>query len=293
MGTRGDRQIERVEWTDLLSLTKRERVNELALSLPWLVGSIYCYDQDKFIPGAICSFLFFLTGLRQSHGAQHYSLGILKGAQEWVLFGLSLLMMGSMHAVQVSHLNHHRHCLQQQDHEGSVAKLRWWEALGSGPLFVSRLVRGAWAIGSTRHRRWIAAELFSIAALLIYAASIPRQSAIACHISAMTIGECFTGFFAVWTVHHDCEEASGRTQRGKWLNRISYNMFFHREHHLYSAVPTAHLDRLARRLDAAGGDFLEVLPGMRSGGWMGIMVKFRRWVNCRGIANDAPVRIED
>jgi fatty acid desaturase len=32
---------------------------------------------------------------------------------------------------------------------------------------------------------------------------------------------------------------------------ISYEMFFHVEHHLYPAVPTCRLPVLARRLDAA------------------------------------------
>lgn len=62
-----------------------------------------------------------------------------------------------------------------------------------------------------------------------------------------------TGFFAVWTVHHGCEphDVLARTQRGRWINRLSYSMFFHVEHHLYPAVPTCHLWRLAERLDAA------------------------------------------
>jgi fatty acid desaturase len=71
------------------------------------------------------------------------------------------------------------------------------------------------------------------------------------HVAAMLAGECLTGFFAVWTVHHGCgAHEPGRTQRGEWLNRLSYSMFFHAEHHLFPAVPTGHLDVLARRLDA-------------------------------------------
>jgi fatty acid desaturase len=72
------------------------------------------------------------------------------------------------------------------------------------------------------------------------------------HVAAMLTGECFTGFFAVWTVHHGCHSREpGRTQRGCWLNLISYSMFLHAEHHLFPAVPTAHLPELARRLDSA------------------------------------------
>jgi len=32
---------------------------------------------------------------------------------------------------------------------------------------------------------------------------------------------------------------------------VSYSMFLHAEHHLFPAVPTAHLKELARRIDAA------------------------------------------
>ena len=35
------------------------------------------------------------------------------------------------------------------------------------------------------------------------------------------------------------------------MNLISYSMFLHAEHHLFPAVPTAHLTELARRLDKA------------------------------------------
>jgi len=72
------------------------------------------------------------------------------------------------------------------------------------------------------------------------------------HAAAMLTGECMTGFFAVWTVHHGCEaHEPGRTQHGRWLNLISYSMFLHAEHHLFPAVPTPHLKQLARRIEVA------------------------------------------
>ena len=73
------------------------------------------------------------------------------------------------------------------------------------------------------------------------------------HILAMAAGQCLTAFFAVWTVHHDCDRLRfiARTLRGRLKNVISFNMFLHVEHHLYPRVPTCHLARLAERLDAA------------------------------------------
>jgi fatty acid desaturase len=70
---------------------------------------------------------------------------------------------------------------------------------------------------------------------------------------AMMVGECLTGFFAVWTVHHDCdpEHQLARTQRGWWKTALTYQMFYHVEHHLFPAVPTPRLPELAARLDSA------------------------------------------
>ena len=241
-----------VPWRDLLILTPLQKFCELTLSLPWLLASLYFYDQRIWLAGACCSFYFFLTGLRQSHGAQHYTLGLGKRWEDGVLFTLSFLMLGSMHAVQVSHLHHHRHCLDDDDAEGSTARLSWWRALLAGPAFPLRLHVAAWRLGSRAKRTWIALEVAAIFAVIIIAACIPMV-ALRAHVLAMLIGESMTGFFAVWTVHHDCD-ADGlhsRTQRGRWVNRLFYNMFFHAEHHLFPLVPTCHLARLADRLDAA------------------------------------------
>jgi fatty acid desaturase len=79
------------------------------------------------------------------------------------------------------------------------------------------------------------------------------------HVIAMTVGECFSAFFAVWTVHHDCDRTHfiARTLRNDVKSFVSYNMFYHVEHHLFPAVPTCHLPELSKRLDA-------VAPELRS-----------------------------
>ena len=243
--------LQTIEWRDLLKLTRAQKFWELTLPVPWLIASLAFYHRGDWFPGAFCSFYFFLTGLRQSHGAQHYTLGLGKRWEDLVLFVLSLLMLGSMHAVQVSHLHHHRHCLEEDDAEGATARLSWWRALLAGPVFPLRLHTNAWRIGSRVKRRWIAAEIAGIIAVLGAAIWIPAL-ALRAHVIAMLLGESMTGFFAVWTVHHDCDAHGlhSRTQRGRWINRLFYNMFFHAEHHLFPLVPTCHLAELAERLDA-------------------------------------------
>ena len=243
-------QFEAVEWRDLVSLTPMEKAWELALSLPWLLTSLWFYNRGWWITGLCCSFYFFLTGLRQSHNAQHYSLGLPRVIQDFVLFGLSLQMLASMHAVQVTHLHHHRHCLDDDDGEGATARLPWWQAVLVGPAFFLRLHLAAWRLAGRGKRGWIAIELMAIV-MALTAVFLVGSTAFQWHMGAMLVGECLTGFFAVWTVHHGCgSHEPGRTQRGRWLNLLSYSMFFHAEHHLYPAVPTAHLQQLAGRIDA-------------------------------------------
>jgi hypothetical protein len=251
-----------IEWRDLVRLTPLEKTWELALGLPWFALSLWCYGRGWWWAGLACSFYVFLTGLRQSHNAQHYALGLPRRIQDGVLFMLSMLMLASMHAVQVTHLHHHRHCLEDEDGEGATARLSWWRALLVGPLFFIRLHVSAWRLAGRRKRAWIAIELVAIVVVVVFA-FFARSLALRWHVAAMLAGECFTGFFAVWTVHHGCSSHEpGRTQRGRWLNLISYSMFFHAEHHLFPAVPTPHLQELARRLDATMPQFSQrrVLP---------------------------------
>src|SRR5262249_19114843 len=135
------------------------------------------------------------------HNAQHYALGLPRGIQDGVLFSLSLLMLASMHAVQVNHLHHHRHCLEDEDSEGATARLCWWQALLAGPLFFMRLHVSAWRLAGRRKRAWIALELVAILLVVVSAFWLISSIALRWHVTAMLAGECLTGFFAVWTVH--------------------------------------------------------------------------------------------
>ncbi len=263
----------RVPWRDLVALSAWEVAWEMSLSVPWLAASLWAYRQASanahahlqgalapvfhwLIVGAALSFFFFLTGLRQSHHAQHASLGIGRIAHDCLLFVLSVAMLTSMHAIRVTHLHHHRHCLDSEDEEAIHASWPLWKVVLWGPYLIVRLHRAGWRLGRARDRRFIAAEVGSlvIALSLVFWFRIPM---LMWHIAAMVFGECLTGFFAVWIVHRGCH-ADGqiaRTQRGWLKNLVSYSMFFHLEHHLWPAVPTCHLHRLAERLDEIAPDY--------------------------------------
>jgi len=243
-----DKRLKAVPWKDLTHMSLPEKIVENSISLPWLLVSLVLAHFQFYFFALPFSFLFFLTGLRQSHNGFHYTLGLSKKATWWVLFINSLLMLAAMHAIKYNHLRHHKYCLQKDDVEGNCAKMKAWQSLLYGPIFIFRQHAAALQAKESRTTNSVLLELFSIAAFisLVFYWDIP---VLKYHIVAMAIGEFFTAFFAVWTVHHDCdEEVFARTVNNKWKNIFTYNMFYHLEHHLFPKVPTIKLPELAKRI---------------------------------------------
>jgi hypothetical protein len=75
------------------------------------------------------------------------------------MFGFSILMLGSMHAVQWNHPRHHRHCLTHDDMEAMGTHRSAPGAILLDPRFPSRLHQAALAGASRAQRAWIIAEL--------------------------------------------------------------------------------------------------------------------------------------
>jgi fatty acid desaturase len=251
---RHDLRLRAVPWRDLARLSPAACARELLLALPWLALSLVFADRQMWPLALAMSFFFFLSGLRVVHGAYHNALGLPRLATEWVMAGFSVLMLGSMHAIQWNHLRHHRHCLAADDIEAMGARRTALGALLLGPRFPVALHRAALAGAPPRLRAWIAGELLANVPLI--ALPLVAWKTFAYHVLAMAIGQCLTAFFAVWTVHRGCSEHGGiaRTIRSPLRNALSFSMFFHLEHHLFPQVPTAHLIVLARRLDQAMPD---------------------------------------
>jgi fatty acid desaturase len=254
-----DPRVRSVPWRDLLPLSRLEVVKELSLALPWLALSLFLADRGWYVPALAASFVFFLTGLRQVHNAYHYALGIPRLLTEWVMFVQSILMLGSMHVVQLHHLRHHKHCMDDEDLEAMSARLSALGALLVGPLFPLLLHGKAFRLASPRQLRWIVAELLANAAWLVLVFAVLDVPVLRYHVLAMALGQCLTAFFAVWTVHHGCDRSHhiARTLRHPLKNWLSYSMFFHVEHHLFPTVPTCHLSVLAQRLDRAAPELQE------------------------------------
>ncbi|MFK8011694.1 MAG: fatty acid desaturase, partial [Marinicellaceae bacterium] len=104
---------------------------------------------------------------------------------------------------------------------------------------------------SKSQRSWIYSEL-CINLIWIYVVFfVLNYDFLRYHIIVMLVGQSMTAFFAVWTVHHDCdsEKQVARTIRHGIKAKLTFNMFYHLEHHLFPAVPTCHLHLLANRID--------------------------------------------
>jgi fatty acid desaturase len=258
-GLRQSARIRAIAWRDLTALRPAEQVRELLLPLPFLVAARSAFAFDVPLVPWLASAYFFLAGLRLVHDAFHDNLALPRRAGHALLVALSGVMLGSMHAVRITHLQHHRDCLGPDDVEGQTARRSALRAVGAGLAFPVRLHRAAWRRASAIDRRFIAGELLVTAALLALAAA-QVSAQLTHHVVLMVIAQGLTGFFAVWTVHHDVDEERqvARTMRHRVKSALALGMFFHLEHHLFPRVPTCHLPTVADRLDAAAPELSKV-----------------------------------
>lgn len=248
-----DPRLRLVEWRDLVSVTWQETLWELVLPTVWLSASLVLAARGYYLAAIGLSFMFFLTGLRLVHNAFHSALGLSRRSTDAVLWVMSLAMLGSMHAVRFNHMRHHRLRLGKGDVEGRSAEMPAWGALLFGPVFPILLHVTALRHGDWKLRAAVIAELGMTAVWAALVFGVFQSQTLRYHAIAMAAGQCFTAFFAVWTVHHHCDRTHyiARTLRNRVKNAITFNMFLHVEHHLCPRVPTCHLQELSRRIDRA------------------------------------------
>lgn len=246
-----DPALRGIAWRDLVAIHPREGLVECLHPLPRLAGSLTAAALGIWPLAALASFLFFLTALRLNHEAIHHNLGFGPRGHRIVLHTLSAVMLGSNSSVAFNHLHHHSKVGTDDDIEGRCGHMTLREVLRFGPRFPIETHRYGWRNGGPGLRRRMAIDL-ALNLAVIGTALATLWPPLLYHIAAMLAAQCLTAFFAVWITHHGCDGALiARTQRGRLLNLLSYNMFFHLEHHLFPAVPVSRLPRLAARIDAA------------------------------------------
>jgi fatty acid desaturase len=244
-----------------VAVRRHEIVAELLWPLFWLTASLVVARLGWYVIALGLSFLFFLAGLRTVHNAFHFALGLPRWATDGVLWAMSLIMLGSMHAVRFNHLQHHRLMLAEADVEGRSAAMPWWRALLFGPKFTALLHATALRRGNWQLKATVMAQLAMNAVWIAFVFRVSGSGVLRYHVMAMEAGHCFTAFFAVWTVHHHCDRTHylARTLRDRIKNAITFDMFRHIEHHLFPAVPTCHLAELSMRLDVAAPELKQKL----------------------------------
>ncbi|MDF0488568.1 fatty acid desaturase [Sphingomonas sp. H39-1-10] len=243
-----------VRWRDLTPMRRRDGLLECAHPLPWLAASWIAAALAVWPVAIVCTFMFFLTALRLNHEAIHGNLGFRPRTDRRVLHALSAVMLGSNSAVAFNHVRHHRYLGTPDDLEGACGRMRLWAVIRHGPCFPIEMHRAAWRDGDAALRRRMTID-FGLNAAVVGAAVASWSPVLLYHVAAMSVAQCLTAFFAVWVTHHDCApDDVARTQRSAILNYISYNMFLHREHHLFPGVPVRRLGILAARIAEAVPD---------------------------------------
>ena len=242
----------RVEWRDLVPMRTVDGCTECLHPVPWLLGSWWFADRALWPLAIACSFLFFLTALRLNHEAIHRNLGFGARGHQRVIHGLSLFMLGSNTAISFNHLRHHAYLGRPEDVEGKCGRMSLRQVLLYGPMFPLELHATAWRRGNARVRRRLSLDL-ALNGAMVGAALLWDVEGLQYHVAMMLLAQCLTAYFAVWITHRGChgDELVARTQRSRLVNFVTYNMFFHLEHHLFPAVPVKRLGRLAERLDHA------------------------------------------
>lgn len=244
------RAVARVEWRDLTHMSCRDGLIEVLHPVPWLIAAFALFHWGYWPLAVLCEFMFFLTALRLNHEAIHHNLGFSPKGHRGVLHGLSLVMLGSNSSVAFNHLRHHRHINTDADLEGKAGRMSLWQVLLYGPLFPLECHWAALTEGGPAWRRRVLIDL--ALNLVLPALAIGFGLAFLWwHWLTMLAAQCFTALFAVWITHRGCSDSAlvARTQRGRMVNAVSYNMFFHLEHHLFPAVPVSRLPELADRLE--------------------------------------------
>ncbi|PUA29048.1 MAG: hypothetical protein B0W54_00035 [Cellvibrio sp. 79] len=260
-----------VRWKDLVEYQRFETVRELCLPLPWLFAVYLCGQQAAGVAGwahwgwlvalGIAVIYVFMLGLRVAHNAFHGTLGLTRSGDHWVMLVVSVMLLGSSHAINYTHMYHHKHCMQKGDVEGELANLPFWQALIKSPIYPIYIHVVAMRDAPLAEKRWIQAEL--AASLLVHGALLLWfESPISIFYGLLMLTANLSApMVGIWAVHRQSEDSpvDARSCRSRVMNILTCGMFYHAEHHLFPAVPTCHLGELAKRIDATGVKFLGVM----------------------------------
>jgi beta-carotene hydroxylase len=238
---------------DLLHVTRLEVLTTLAL--PFVAMACYAlFAWWRWWPPAVLAvmMLSFVTYGSTSHDLVHGTLGLPRRWNDFILSLIEMLSLRSGTAYRLSHLNHHRHLLDDDDVEGATAHSSLFKAIVSGPTVQLRLWLWAWQKCKPMRARLLV-EGIGIVLLFMMAVTTYRVSPGPLVYVALVIGGSW--LFPLITVYipHDARghEPLSQTRlfRGRLVQLIAFEHLYHLEHHLYPAVPHHRWKKLAERLD--------------------------------------------
>jgi beta-carotene hydroxylase len=240
---------------DLISTAAWQR--RLALARPFAL--VACFVA-AWLAGwwwlcPLIMFLIFVAIVTVTHDVVHSSLGLAQRQTEWWLFVLGAVLLESGHAYRTTHHQHHRVFPGPDDPEGDPARMRFWQAVLWGPLFLPRLWWWAYQRNAGRpdQQWWLLAEAAWAVGMVLLAAMLwPVSHAFAWYVALALLGSWVYPLLTVHLPHRDYGETpltQTGTLRGVIVPALFLELTYHLEHHLYPAVPSHHLAELSRRLE--------------------------------------------
>lgn len=241
-------------WQDLRSLTLCQKIINVILPLPFLGVAWWAIVQGYLLLALIGWYAFFTASFRQAHDCYHRTIGIHHQYAEVILYCLSFLLLTSTHAVKETHLLHHKNPLAEEDIETRYYKVTWYEAILGGFSHWWSLQTQGYAMAKIANKQKILIDFALMGCMLFLSIILMiflNFYVLLFHVCIVCLGNLFVGFIAGWVVHRGCDSHSmtARTERSWLVNKLTFNMWFHQEHHLFPAVPANNLPKLAKRLD--------------------------------------------
>lgn len=210
-------------------------------------------SQGWWIPAVVLTWLIYGSTLTAVHHLIHGGMGLSPRWRHFWLGILGCIVVESGHALQVTHLLHHRADANAPDPEGYIENLTWAELPLGALKFRYRLM--AWGWKNSPRRRLVGLELAIHAALHITSLILlPTNPALWIYLSLIH----FASFGFAVLAGKGPQTNYGRDIDSPFVRvqtRLGRILFFshdkHLEHHAYPKVPLPRLPQLQDAIDQA------------------------------------------